>query len=274
MSGRVPKTPPVNLPQHVADCDEWKTWPRKAEAHVLWGVRERQVTALCREERLKVYRCPDETLRLDPSQLEQCFGPPGVVSGRERDVKPAERARRAEQAKAAEVDGLDLGDPLPGLVRELTGMVRELRIANADILKLVLEPAKNANAWLERICSRALDRNAELEGKYLEVVSLHAELLDMRHIHSLQVDAAKAAEQRRNETLALLKAKAPALLDKLFGTADLASFVKGINPELIKAVLESGLLDEDRANILRRVAGIPSSLNGKADHAPQPASAS
>src|SRR5262245_64815509 len=66
------KVVPTELPQHIAATEDWKAWPRKLEAHVRWGVRERQVTSYCRTGRLVVWRCPDEdrkSTRLNSSHL-------------------------------------------------------------------------------------------------------------------------------------------------------------------------------------------------------------
>ena len=261
--------PPKELPDHVAAGEEWKAWPRKKEAHLTYGARERQITALCREGSLQVWICPDGSLRLDPSVLEEHFGAPGVFAGRDR--APADKATRARRAadRALDADEWDTADPLPGLVRELRGLVKELREEKRDVLKLVLDPANHVMAMSQKITDQALARVRELEASHVEVLQVLGELQSTKTTNELQIQQAQNAEARRGETMKILREQAAPLLGRVFGGGmDLASFVRGINPQVLEAVLESGMLDAERSELLRRAAGLaakPKPTNGKAD---------
>lgn len=243
---------PKEVPQHVAE-ELWKTWPRKGEAHLLYGARERQVTAACRTGRLTVYLCPDDTKRLDPEQLAEAYGPPGVFSGRDRaPATVSERERRARER----ANDLDVDDPLPGFLKELVAHMRSQQEGIRDLLKLLPESMQHATAMYKNLAERAMGRVGELEARQLETWVTFEELTSAKHIRDLEIARQQGSEQRRNETLALLKSKAPALLDRFFATSDLASFVKSMDPALVGVVLDSGLLNAEQTAILGRAAGL------------------
>lgn len=256
-----PKATPRELPEHVAESDEWKGWPRKTEAHLAYGARERQVTAFCRSGRFQVWLCPDGTLRLDPSQLEDEFGKPGVFSGRNR--QPADKSKRAE--KAAELNDLDESDPLPFLCRELVATLRETREEKTQVLKLVVDPMNAAIKLLQTLTDQAMARATGLEKHIDEVLILRAELSDMKYSHERQLARDQAAEARRQQVMGLLAQKAPAMLDKLFSGGDLASFLATLDPMVIETVCESGALTASQVETIRRYAPKRESpLNGAA----------
>lgn len=265
------KVVPRELPQHLAASEEWKAWPRKLEAHVRWGLRERQITSLCRTGRLVVWRCPDESLRIDPSQLDEEFGPEGVVQGREARELPAESAQRKEKiSQKTARDEWDLDDPLPALVRELRSVISLQQTQITDLIKMSTDPIKYGMHLAEKVTQAALTELTALRAKDLENAVLREELLTTKHIRDLELAKQQAADRRKDETLALLKAKAPALLDRFFATSDLASFVKTLDPMLVNVVLESGTLSEEQASTLRRLTGIGKTpVNGKASEVVQ-----
>jgi hypothetical protein len=218
-----------------------------------------------------VWRCPDESLRIDPSQMEECFGPEGAVQGREARELPADAAQRKEQiSRKGPRDDWDYGDPLPALVRELRNVIAQQQASIADLLKMSTDPIKYGMQLAERVTAAALGELAALRAKDVEHALMREELVSTKHIRDLELRKQDAADRRRDETLALLKAKAPALLDRFFGTTDLASFVKTIDPALLSMLLESGTLSEEQATTLRRVAGIGKTpVNGKASEVVQ-----
>lgn len=235
------------LPDHVAAGDEWKAWPRKAEAHVLWGARERQITAKCRSGSLQVWACPDDSLRLDPDKLTELYGPPGAVQGRDRDKPAAELVRaRAE---------FDLSDPLASLLREVVAMLRVAQQEKGELLKLIVDPMNTIMAEFRD--ARAADRTRikELEAGWLEVMDLRTELADAKQERDLQLKGAEAREKRRDDTLALIKPILPNLLMSLTGGGgDLKSFVAQCPPELVKGVIESGMLPPNLLSQLQKAA--------------------
>ena len=262
--------PAKELPDHVAAGEEWKVWPRKKEAHLAYGARERQITALCREGSLQVWICPDGSLRLDPSVLEEHFGAPGTFAGRDRAPGDKGARARARAERAGDGDEWDTSDPLPGLVRELRGFIREQRDSMQQVLRLVLDPANHVLTLSKQITDQALARVRELEASHVEALQIVGELQSTKVVNELQVQAAKNAEARRAETMKILREQGAPLLGKLLGGGnDLASFVRGLDPQLIQVVLESGMLDATRMDQLRTAAGMPSKTsNGKAADAP------
>lgn len=261
---RVPKVAPRDLPDHVASSDEWKAWPRKVEAHVVYGARERQVTAMCRSGRLVVWRCPDESLRLDPSSLEEIFGKPGTFQGRDR--APADDTER-EARKSRKAADFDHVDPLPGLVKELALLLKEQRQEKTDILKLVVDPMNAAIGLFRELTDRALNRVEKMEARELEVMVMFEELTSSRHARDLETQAAAMTQKRRDEIMGLLKKELPKIFDGIAGASSLAGFVKGIDPQFVNMVIEANVLAPDKLEMLRKAAGIgDKSVNGKASH--------
>lgn len=261
---RLRKVPPSPLPDHVAAGEEWKAWPRKIEAHVVYGARERQVTALCRSGKLVVWRCPDESLRLDPDALEGLFGKPGTFQGRDR--APSDEIER-EVRKSRKAAEFDHSDPLPGLVKELTLLLREQREEKIQILKLVVDPMNFALQLFRELTGHAMARCEKMEKRELDNLALYEELTSSRHARDLETKAAEGTQKRREEIMGLLRKRLPDLLDGVTGIGSLAAFVKTLDPELIKTLLETGILPKDKADQLRKAAGIDDkTVNGKASH--------
>ena len=160
------------LPQHLAATDEWKAWPRKAEAHLMFGARERQVTALCRSGKFRSWSCPDGTVRLDPEELKAHFGEPGAHGGRDR--LPADPAKR-KPPPADKLADFDLADPLQGLFREVVLMLRETRQEKSDVLKLIVDPMNAILATFREVSGELRARVKELEAGWIDVIELRDE---------------------------------------------------------------------------------------------------
>jgi hypothetical protein len=121
---------PVKLPEHMHDSD-WREWPRKLEAHLRWGVRQRQIDAFIRSGKLRVYVCPDDSSRLDPDQLREMFGEPGVVQGRDRDLSSADRRRKLAEAEP---------DPVVMMFGRAVSMMEEMHQQSIGLIKIISEP--------------------------------------------------------------------------------------------------------------------------------------
>lgn len=255
----------LELPQHIAESDEWKAWPRKAEAHLMFGARERQVTALCRSKKLRSWSCPDGTVRLDPGELKEHFGEPGLHQGRDR--LPADPAKR----KLTRSEDFDMTDPLSSLFREVVLMLRESRQEKSDVLKLVVDPMNAILATFQQIVAELRGRTKELEAGWIDVVELRDEQQAAAAARQVAVVRQQAEEHRLNELFGMLKEQAPMVLEKWAGGNSLIAFVRSIDPQILSAFLETdGILTAEQKEKLRRAAGAsqrsnePNNSNGKA----------
>jgi hypothetical protein len=265
------KAAPVELPQHVADGGEWKAWPRKLEAHVRWGVRQRQIEAYVRNGRLTLYRCPDETLRLDPEPLREMFGEPDQVQGRDRDISATERRRRqSEAASGAEL----AGDPLVLMFNRATSMIADLHAQQISQLKGISDPLSALLGGYQTALQAAHARIATLETAAAEHSLQRIELDELRTENELRRAREAAAERRRDETLQLLKDQLPTLATTWLSGDSLSGFARRVPREVVEAIVESTAVSEQDSEILRRAAGIPkpapsanpTSVNGVSSH--------
>lgn len=240
----------VDLPKHVfADSDEWKRWPRREEAHVKWGVRERQVTAHVRNGKLTAYRCPDDSVRLEPDALTLLFGPPGVVQGRDRDLPAAERRRKLSGA-------IDIDDPVASMLRATTTMLHDMHRESIGLMRIMPEGVQVLlTAYKETIAAQAA-RIKTLEEHADDALVLRSELADAAQERELSLAKHKASERRRDETLTLLKDQVPSLVKLYVEGETLGAWAKKVPRDALEAMLDSGTLSESEADQLRRAAGI------------------
>ena len=238
------------LAEHVADAGDWKAWPRKAESHTRWGVRERQVTAYVRNGKLKAYRCPDGSVRIEPDALTALFGPPGMLPARDRDLPPAERRRRLSEAA-------DVDDPVASMFRASVQMMHDMHRESVGLIRTLTEPVQIIlSAYKDQIAAQAL-RIRELEAHADEALALRSELADATQERELSLSRHKASERRRDETLTLLKDQVPSLVKLYVEGESLSGWVRKVPRDAIEAMLDSGALSESDADQLRRAAGIP-----------------
>jgi hypothetical protein len=240
------------LPADVASKGEWKLWPRKAEAHLQYGCRERQITACLRQGKLVAYSCPDQTVRIDSVALTEMWGPPGIVQGRDKSLSVSERERRKLDAEL----GLDgSSDPLVGLFREVVLMLRESRQEKSELVRLIVEPMNSIHTCFKEQLGEARERIKFLESKWIETHELFAVLSDASHERAIALQRQTAADKRRSDVVEMLKEQLPSILSRFAGS-DLKGFVAGIPPEVVQAVLDSEMLPKGHADLLRRAAGV------------------
>jgi hypothetical protein len=259
----------VDLPEHVAEADEWKAWPRKADAHLKWGVRQRQVEAFLRTSKLKLYSCPDGSRRLDPDALRGLFGEPDVLQGKERDLSAAERRARQVEATAATA-----ADPVAFMFGKTVSMMEQLHGQLIGFSKVVTDPMKALLDAYQAANAALLARVKELEARSDQADRLRSELADATQMRDLEMKRAENAERRRDETLQLLKDQIPGLAKVWLEGNTLAEFAKRTPKQAIEVILESGAVSEQDAEIMRRASGIPkpapetptSTSNGVTDH--------
>ena len=256
---------PIDLPEHVAESDEWKRWPRKIDAHLAWGLRQRQIEQHIRTGLLKVYACPDGVKRLDPDVMREHFGEPGVVSTTDRNISAAERERRQREAEV-------FADPALAVARESLRFQTQLHEQLIGQLKIITEPMQALlAAFAARDASQA-QRIRELEERADAAAALRSELEDARQEREIQLKRYQASEKRRDETLQLLKDQLPALVGQWLSGDSLSGFAKRTPRGVLDAILESETLSDQDAEILRRAAGIPKpspnpqTANGVSDH--------
>lgn len=258
--------PIVDLPQHVAESDEWQRWPRKVDAHLSFAVRSRQVQAFCRSGRLKVYSCPDGSVRLDPDALKSEFGEPGELTGRDRDLPKAERDRRRRHGS----DLVDVADPVAFMFRETVTMLRETHGELLSLVRSIGGPMGSLLAAYEKQHVLMAERIRVLEVNADESAVLRSELADTSQERDITLARHKASEARRDQTLSLLKEQVPSLMKRYLDGDSLAAWVQRTPRAVIDALLEGDTISPADADQIRRAAGIPkpqpTQPNGASSH--------
>jgi hypothetical protein len=269
-AGRLNAVAPVDLPEHVAESDEWQQWPRKLEAHLKWGVRQRQIEAFTRNGRLKVYACPDGTKRIEPEALRELFGEPGIVQGRDRDISATERKARQLEAEAAKVA---VNDPVAFMFARVVQQQEALFGQLLEQLKLSTEPVRMLLSEHRETIRIQAERIKTLEESADAMQRARAELLDAQQVRDLELKKHENAERRRDQTLELLKEQLPMLAKTWFEGNTLSEFAKRTPKGAVEAIIESEDISEQDREILRTAAGIPkpaptptATANGAASH--------
>lgn len=259
--------PIVQLPEHIADSDEWQKWPRKVDAHLPYAVRSRQVQAFCRNGRFKVYQCPDGILRLDPEELRAEFGEPNELKGRERDLPKPEREVRLRKAAADREP--DTVDPLAFMFRETVGLLRDTHKELLTLVKSIDGPMGSLLAAYERQHKLMSERIGLLEKSADEAATLRSELADASQERDIAMARHKASEARRDQTLSLLKDQVPSLVKRYLDGDSLAAWVQRTPRPVIEALLDGDTLSPADSDQIRRAAGISkpaTQSNGISDH--------
>lgn len=242
----------VELPAHIAETDQWKDWPRKLEAHLKWGLRQRQIEAFVRNGKLRVYACPDDTRRLDPDALRDLFGEPGVVQGRARDISASERRVRQTEAIASAT-----ADPVALMFGKAVGMMESLHAQLIGQLRVVSDPLKVLlDAYRQTIEAQSA-RILQLESRADEADRMRSELADAKQERDIELKRNESRERRRDETLQLLKDQLPAMAKTWLEGNSLSEFARRTPKQAVEIIIESGSVSEQDADILRRAAGIP-----------------
>lgn len=231
------ETLPEDVPKEV-----WMLWPRKNEAHLIWGVSERRITAKCTAKLICQYMAPDASIRLDPEELRATFGEPG-------EDQEKQRLAVGKPGKVATVD-VDIDDPLPAILNQVLGMLRDSREDSRQILKLVIDPANQLTANLLEINDRQAVRIAQLEERFQKELEASAQRNVEQHLLDIELRRESAREQRRASIMQLLQAQVPALVSKWTGST-LLDFVDGVDPIAIQALLESDMLPKSKQSMLQ-----------------------
>jgi hypothetical protein len=226
---------PSDVPKEV-----WMLWPRKGEAHLIWGLSERRVTGKCTAQMLCQYMCPDQSIRLDPDEMRAVFGEPGEEQEKQR------LGTAGKPGKAANGVDVDVDDPLPAVLREVLGMLRDAREDSRKILALVIDPANQLTSNLLTINDRQAQRIGELEQRFQAELEASAQRNVEQHLLDIELRREGAREQRRASLMQLLQAQVPALVSKWTG-ATLLDFIDGVDPIAVQALLASEMLPREKA---------------------------
>lgn len=227
------------LPPDVTK-EVWRLWPRKVEAHLIWGVRMQQITQACTRGKIPVYMCPDQSIRLPTDALRQFFGPPKTEDAAD------------EQAAAGKVQSIDVDDPIVGMFREVVGMLRDLRQEKLDILKMLLDPLNLAMGQLEKQHSRMSQRIEQLEGRADSTMNEREALIDNRHLRDLATTIEMGKEKRRDDLAQQFRGALPSLVKKFTGV-QLSDFVAGFDPQELELLISSGFLKAEQVGVLRDI---------------------
>lgn len=241
---------PIDLPEHVADAGEWKAWPRKVEAHVQWGVRQRQVEQHCRTGRLKMWGCPDGSVRLEPDALTELYGPKGVVSARDRDLPRAERQRKIEESS------IDTTDPVALMFRAAVSQLNGTHHLMLDLVRHIDGPMAALVKAYQDQAAELRQRIRDLERHQDEAMMLRSELENAVHDRDLSAKRHTNAERRRDETLGLLKEQLPKLASLYVDGDSLTAWAKRAPRDVIEAIVESDSISAVDAEKLRKAAGL------------------
>ena len=264
---------PDDIPKAV-----WSTWPRKAEAHAVVGVRQRQVTMRVASGALPCYGCPDDSVRIPIDLLKAQFdmsNPAKPVAQSDRSAAYTREHFAREQIANLTNKDLDLDDPVVGMFRECRIMLKEEREhsrammllerdhsraqleqrdkTNQEQLKLLVGPVQTVTTTLQSLCADLQTRVKFLEERQDTVINERELMADFRHARDVEIEQMRAREQRRNEVMSLLKRElGPVLISKLGGDS-LSSFVSNVRPELVELLLQSQLLAPEQEKRLRGI---------------------
>jgi G:T/U-mismatch repair DNA glycosylase len=232
----------VEMPAEVTE-EEWKRWPRKNEAHLLWGLRERQITALCTAKRLIQYRADDASIRLDPDQLRAEFGEPDDAKGRMGKAgKPGGKANGLD---------IDIDDPYPGLLLQLSGVIKDMREDFRKVLELALEPANKHVENLLADNDRKTQRITELENRWAMDQERRSTELEQMRAYEIESQRIANQERRRTQIMAMLNQQVPSIVAKFTGGPSVTEFLADLDPEKIEMLLVTDFLPEDKKAQLR-----------------------
>lgn len=234
------QTLPANIKAEV-----WQTWPRKVEAHLIWKVRARQVDTAVGRKKLACYLCPDKTVRIPTEQLVKLFG-------------EAPEVGNVDTARApAEINAIDIDDPVVMMFREAVTMLRQSEQAKLDVLKLLLDPmnaALKANREvaedLRDVIVKQAARISELEGARDQTIKEREELADNRMMRDLVMGAELATQERRKRITDKLIEQIPLFTAKWTG-GTLSDFIGSLDPAEVELFLATDFLKPEQKTQVR-----------------------
>lgn len=231
--------------------ETWQRWPRKAEVHLIWNVRSRQIDAFIARKKLSCYVCPDMSVRIPTNEIEAHFG---------RQPGEAVTATTSKVPVAFTPEEL-LDDPISAMFREVVVMLRDARQQHTDLLRLLLDPMNAAVAamrdgmsQLQVQCSGQLTRIGTLEARSDEVSREREALIDNRAMRDLATQMALQQEARRKQISDVFVAQFPQFVAKMTG-GTLSDFVSQYDPQEIELLLSTGFLKSEQVTMIRDIMG-------------------
>lgn len=255
----------------------WRKWPTKAEVERDYKVTAQQIGALCRNQRLTRYACPDQTIRFDPRELEVVFQ---VEPGEHDDDDAGELGGSSASADPV----VETNRMLLGLVEQLRGELAETRrhadeqIAAerkqaddriASFLALFFKDPMNQVLKASGEATEALRaENRDLRGGYSEAMKAHQALISEEHERQLLAAMVEDEGKRADERMGMLRTYGPLVLRNLGLNSEaktVVDLVQGLAPEAVEVI--ATILTPAQKALFEKLRG--ASKNG-AESAPQP----
>ncbi len=236
----------VTLPASVKQA-EWEAWPRKPDVHVMWRLRPRQIDAYVARKKIRMYLCPDLTLRCPTDDLVSCFGRP-----------PPELAEPAlPGAVQKQEPPIDLEDPVASMFREAVNMLRAADERTLRVLEMLLNPmnaalaaSREAMAELKATSDEKTIRIAELETARDQTLREREEAIDNRHLRDLVMAQETHKEARRAKIVDSFVAQLPIFMAKWTG-GTLSDFIDKYTPEEWELLFTTGFVKSDQVAQIR-----------------------
>lgn len=253
----------VTLPSNIR-ADVWQSWPRKSDAHVLWAVRARQIDALIGRKKIRMFLCPDVTLRIPTEDLVAHFG--AQPSGELADVAAAKVPKQ--------IDPIELDDPVALMFRESVAMLRASAQQTQDVLRMLLDPMNAALGAMRDAMGQLKEGNVVLGARVKDLelardqtLREREELIDNRHMRDLVMSSEMAREQRRNRIVESFTAQLPTFIAKWTG-GTLADFIGNYSPDEWELLFNTGFVKpEQQAQIRDLLARAAAAKKAQADRA-------
>jgi hypothetical protein len=236
-------TLPADVKQAV-----WESWPRKADVHIMWRLRPRQIDAYVARKKIRMYLCPDLTLRCPPEDVIACFGraPPEVPEG---DAAPV--------VAAAKPEPIDIDDPVAGMLRETVNMLRAADDRTQKVLDMLLAPMNAAIGAMKEAMGELKATNdtkdvriAELEAARDQTLREREEAINDRHLRDLVMSQEMHKETRRGKIVDSFVGQLPVFMAKWTG-GTLSDFIGQYTPEEWELLFTTGFVKPDQVAQIR-----------------------
>lgn len=226
----------------------WRKWPTKSEVERDYKVTAQQVGALCRNQRLTRYACPDQTIRFDPRELEVVFQ---VEPGEHDDDDAGELGGSSSSADPV----VETNRMLLGLVEQLRGELAETRRhadaqiaaerkqANEQIegfLRLFFKDPMNQVLKASGEATEALrTENKDLREGWSEATKARETLLSQEHERQLLTSMVEDEGKRADERMGMLRTYGPMVLRNIGLNTEaktVVELVQGLAPEAVDVI--------------------------------------
>lgn len=228
----------------------WQSWPRKADAHLIWKLRPRQLDGYVARKRLRLFLCPDQTIRIPKEDMLAVFG----------EAPPEVAAVTAAKAPAQLDVGLeDIDDPIAMMFREAVNMWKLAAGQIKDLVQLTTQPMNAAITALKDTLVMQQNANdvlaarvAELESARDVTIREREEAIDNRHLRDLMLSAELSKEKRREKITDSFVSQLPIFMAKWTG-GTLSDFVTKYSAEEWELLLGTGFVKPEQATLIREI---------------------